>query len=261
VADRSRPLDARSEGPPWVVLFDIDGTLLRCGSQIRDIFRSSLEDAYGRRVRLEGYSFAGRTDHGILHDLLPPVGLTAAAIDGGVEAFEALYLERLEARLDAARMTLLPGVVELLDRLAERNDVLVGLLTGNLERGAKIKLSRLGIDAYFGFGAYGDRVADRSDLPPVALERARGLGMREVDPSRAIIVGDSLLDVRCALAHDLRCLAVTTGFATRDELVVGGAHLVVTDLREAGSWGEPFRHASGGGAAVTGTLARRRGSL
>jgi phosphoglycolate phosphatase-like HAD superfamily hydrolase len=215
------------------VLFDIDGTLLKCGPQIRDIFQSSLEEAYGRGVRLDGYSFAGRTDHGIVHDLLAAAGLDEEAVEERIEIFERLYLARLEERLDASLMTLLPGVAELLQALAGRHDVLLGLLTGNLERGARIKLSRVGIDGYFPFGAFGDRVARRSDLPPLALERARAAHGAAIERSRVVIVGDSVLDVRCALDNGLRCLAVTTGFTSREELLGAGARWVADDLRAA----------------------------
>lgn len=217
---------------PWLVLFDIDGTLLRCGPQIRDIFQSALEDTYGTAGPIDSYSFAGRTDHGIVYDLLLAAGLEASAIHDRRAAFETLYLERLEERLDGALMTVLPGVPDLLQRLSARQDVLLGLLTGNLERGAAIKLSRLGLAGYFSLGAYGDGVARRSDLPPVALERARHLNGVEIDRSRVLIIGDSVLDVQCAHDHDIRCVAVTTGYATRQELQKAGADWIVADLLE-----------------------------
>lgn len=218
---------------PWLVLFDIDGTLLKCGPQIRHIFRSALEDSFGTAGPIADYDFAGRTDHGIVLDLMSLAGLEETVIHDRLAAFERLYIARLEERLDAKRMSALPGVPDLLERLESREDVVVGLLTGNFERGARIKLSRLGLDRFFPFGAFGDGVALRSELPPVALERARRVCRIEFDVSRVLIVGDSVLDVRCARVHGIRSIAVATGFTTREELREAGADCVAEDLLDA----------------------------
>lgn len=225
---------------PWLVLFDIDGTLLKCGPQIHDIFASSLVDTFGTAGPISSYSFAGRTDYGIVRDLMSAAGLAEQAIRERLGAFEDLYVERLEARLDGDRMSVLPGVLALLERMAAREDVALGLLTGNFERGAWIKLSRVGLDRYFPFGAFGDGVAERSELPPVALSRARGLLGARPDVSRVLIVGDSVLDVVCARDNGIRCVAVATGFATRRELGEAGADCVVRDLSEVEGCHEVF---------------------
>ena len=223
---------------PRLALFDIDGTLIRCGPQIRAIFQSALEDTFGTAGPIDTYNFAGRTDFGIVCDLLTAAGLERARVVERMSAFERLYLERLDERLEASRMTLLPGVRALLEELSGRSDVLLGLLTGNFERGARIKLSRLGLDGYFPFGAYGDRVPDRRDLPPVALERASDLHRVRCVAERTLIIGDSVLDVDCARQHGIRCVAVTTGFATREELVDAGADCVLNDLTEVDRCGD-----------------------
>ena len=217
---------------PWLVLFDIDGTLLKCGPQIRDIFYGALEATFGTAGPIADYDFAGRTDHGIVLDLMSAAGFGEAEILGRLGEFADLYIERLDARLDPAGMRRMPGVPELLERLSRRADVLLGLLTGNFERGARIKLARVGLDRFFTFGAFGDGAAVRSMLPPVALERAR----RErvgIEVERVLIVGDSVLDVECARAHGLCSLAVATGYTTAQRLAAAGADLVVADLLEA----------------------------
>ncbi len=159
---------------PWLALFDIDGTLLTCGPQIRDIFASALEDVFGTTGPVADYSFAGRTDHGIVLDLMTAAGLRRSGVLERMADFEELYVGRLAERLDPAGMGLMPGVPELLRVMTERSDVFLGLLTGNFERGARIKLDRVGLDTYFEFGAFGDGAVERSELPPRALERARG---------------------------------------------------------------------------------------
>jgi phosphoglycolate phosphatase-like HAD superfamily hydrolase len=123
----------------------------------------------------------------------------------------AEYLARLERTLRVEKMNLLPGVGELLDSLAARDDIALGLLTGNWEQGGRIKIGRFDLNPYFPFGSFGDDAFDRNDLPPIALERAcetHGCDFTERD---TVIVGDSLMDVECARAHGIRCLAVATG--------------------------------------------------
>lgn len=230
MSDRTESSDGR---PRRLFLFDIDGTLLKCGPQIREIFESALVEVFGTAGPIDSYDFAGKTDHGIVGDLMRSAGLEPERTQGLRPVFQRLYLERLEERLDGRRMRLMPGLPAVLERLAARSDVALGLLTGNFAEGARIKLSRLGLEHFFPFGAFGDEVASRLDLPPLALERARISLGEPVAPENAVVVGDSVLDVACAQAHGLGCIAVTTGFATRDELVSAGAEWVVEDLLEA----------------------------
>ena len=114
------------------------------------------------------------------------------------------------------------------------------MLTGNFERGAQIKLGRLDLDGFFAFGAFGDHSSQRSALPPLALEEVRRRYQLEPEVDRTLIVGDSVLDVRCAREHGIRCIAVTTGFTTRRELMTEGADWVVDNLIEAASCHEVF---------------------
>lgn len=216
----------------WLILFDIDGTLLRCGPQIREFFASSLSAIFGRTGDLDNYAFAGRTDDGIVFDLMTASGLSEERVVGLLPRFRDHYLARLERDLDYRLMELLPGVEEVLERLFVRQDVLLGLLTGNWEAGARSKLSRFGLNRYFGFGAFGDGHRSRNELPPVALSQARERAS-EVSRARTVIVGDSVLDVRCARAHGIYSLAVTTGFAPAHDLLGAGAEWVIPDLRQA----------------------------
>jgi phosphoglycolate phosphatase-like HAD superfamily hydrolase len=130
-------------------------------------------------------------------------------------------------------MRILPGLPALLDTLAARDDIALGLLTGNFERGARIKLSRVELDGYFPFGSFGDEQFDRNDLPPVALDRAFDLLGRRFDPADTVIVGDSLLDIACAKAHGLKCLAVATGWTSAQTLADAGPDWLVPDLTTA----------------------------
>ena len=215
-----------------LVLFDIDGTLVDSGKQPRRAFAEALLEVYGAAGDVYTYEFSGKTDPRIMLDLLVGAGRSRDEVVAWLPAARDAYLDRLDAILERERMRLLPGLPALLDALAGRRDVTLGLLTGNFERGAKIKLSRFGIDHYFAFGSFGDDQFDRNDLPPVALERARAVLGRRFDPADAVIVGDSLLDIECARAHGLKCLAVATGWTSSEKLAAAGPDWLVDDLTD-----------------------------
>jgi phosphoglycolate phosphatase-like HAD superfamily hydrolase len=152
----------------------------------------------------------------------------------------AEYLKRLETDLHVEKMRLLPGVGTLLDALITREDVALGLLTGNWETGGRIKIGRYDLNRYFPFGSFGDDGMDRNELPPIAIERAKRKLDREFSPGDTVIIGDSILDVACAHAHGIRCLAVATGKTSMDDLAATRPEWLETDL-SAGTLHEAFR--------------------
>jgi phosphoglycolate phosphatase len=216
-----------------LVLFDIDGTLLTCGPQVRPLFASALVEVFGTAGEVDAFDFTGRTDPGIVLDLITGAGLPEKLVRERLPRMRSFYTERLDCELDRRGMVLLPGVEEILDRLAGRGDVVTALLTGNWEPGAKAKLSRFDLGRYFAFGAFGCDGVDRSELPPVALDRAERATGRRFRPEDVLIVGDSLHDVSCAHAHGISCLAVGTGRTPETVLQAAGADWVIGDLREA----------------------------
>lgn len=218
-----------------LVLFDIDGTLLTCGPQVRPLFASALVEVFGTAGEVDAFDFTGRTDPGIVIDLITGTGLPEAVVRDRLPRMRSLYTGRLDRELDRRGMVLLPGVVETLERLAGREDIVVALLTGNWEPGAKAKLSRFDLDRYFSFGAFGCDGVDRAELPPVALDRAERATGRRFRPEDVLIVGDSVHDVSCAHAHGIPCLAVGTGRTPEDVLQAAGADWVIGDLRQAAS--------------------------
>jgi phosphoglycolate phosphatase-like HAD superfamily hydrolase len=219
--------------PMKLVLFDIDGTLLDCGPQVRPIFASALVEVFGTAGDVDGYNFAGRTDPWIVLDLMTAAGVPEGEAREKLPRMRELYLERLSGVLDRQGMRLLPGVEETLEKLAARDDVVLALLTGNWEPGARAKLSRFDLNRFFDFGAFGCDGVDRSDLPPVALDRAEQAVGRRFQPADALIVGDSIHDVSCARAHGIPCLAVATGRTPPEALRQAGADWVVPDLHAA----------------------------
>ncbi len=213
-----------------LLLFDIDGTLVDCGGQPKPIFGEALEEVYGARGDIRGYDFSGKTDPRIVLDLMTAAGVPEAVIHERLGDLRDAYLARLEERLEPEHVRILPGVVELLTTLAERDDLVLALLTGNWERGAGIKLGSVGLRRFFAFGSFGDGQTDRRELPPVAWARAAEHCGREFLPEETWIIGDSLLDIDCARAHGIRCLAVATGRTASAELEAAGAEEVIADL-------------------------------
>jgi phosphoglycolate phosphatase-like HAD superfamily hydrolase len=213
-----------------LLLFDIDGTLVDCGGQPKPLFGEALEEVYGARGDLPGYDFSGKTDPRIVVDLMSAAGVPEPVIHERMGDLRDAYLGRLEKRLEPEHVRILPGVVELLTTLAEREEIVLALLTGNWERGAGIKLGAVGLRRFFEFGSFGDGQTDRRDLPPVAWARAAEHCGRAFRPEETWIVGDSLLDVDCARAHGIPCLAVATGRTEYAALAAAGAEAVIADL-------------------------------
>jgi phosphoglycolate phosphatase-like HAD superfamily hydrolase len=204
-----------------IVLFDIDGTLLTAGNEARESFSRALSEAAGRPISPDGYSFSGRTDPQIARDILSGHGVEGEALEAGIPRTIELYLRYFSKALPGMRTArLLPGARELLEALAERRGVRTALLTGNVERGARLKLEHFNIDSFFEFSisCFGSDDADRYRLPPLAIERARRLFGREIAPADLVIVGDSEHDVRCAHAVGARAVAVATGWTPIEEL-------------------------------------------
>jgi len=205
-----------------LVLFDIDGTLLSAGAVARESILVALERAYAWRAEdphrdRRRFDFSGKTDPQIVRELVSPAVGRQACEDGLPRALE-LYLEELERRLAPGTVALKPGIPELLQGLSEEEDVTLGLLTGNLERGARLKLGPPGLNPYFPFGAFGSDSADRYQLPAVAVHRAREACGRTFSGKAIVIVGDSVHDVACGRSLGVKAVAVATGPTPREAL-------------------------------------------
>lgn len=216
-----------------LVLFDIDGTLLSCGDQVRGFLRAALEEVFGTAGDLDNFRFSGRTDPSIALDLLTATGISREEVLGGLPELRSRYLVRLQDGLERRGMRLFPGVLDLLQRLAASSHVSLGLLTGNWREGARIKLSRFDLNRFFAFGAFGDDGVDRRELPPVALERARKATGRRFLPADTLIIGDAPADIACARAHGVSVLAVATGWTPMEVLEAEGADWVLPTLEGA----------------------------
>lgn len=218
-----------------LILFDIDGTLLTTNGAAKRAFHRALLEVYGTAGPINTHEFDGKTDPQIARELLRAGGLSDAVIDRGFSALWPTYLRGLASELaqPGHSTTVYPGVFRLLDALDACGDrAVVGLLTGNIEGGASLKLGSVGLDGRFRFGAYGSDSEHRTDLPGFAVERARVLTGREYTGEEIVIIGDTPSDVRCGQALGVRALAVTTGRHDADTLAAAGAHAVMSDLSD-----------------------------
>ena len=218
---------------PKLVLFDIDGTLVLTGGAGLRAMNRAAEEVIGRRDALNGIPVSGRTDWIILHDALARVGRD---LDQPLfEQLRARYVERLREEIQQPGKGFngaLPGVSDLLAALQPREDVYLGLLTGNFQEGARIKLQRYDLWRYFRCGAFGDDAADRNALVPVAVDRALACGVPHLLSADVIVVGDTPHDVACAKAAGATAVGVATGGFTADELRACGAPIVFETLRD-----------------------------
>jgi len=212
-----------------LVLFDIDGTLL-WGGPAKGAFEKAMVETYGTAGDIEGLSFAGKTDPQIVRQLLADVRLDRGDIEDGFEGLWERYLGYLGVRLEDDPVEVLPGVEKLLDALESFGDIGIGLLTGNIVGGARLKLASAGLWDRFGFGSYGSDHEERNELPAIAVGRAQELWGGFLTAAHAVIVGDTPRDVACGRAGGMKTLAVATGHFSVDDLEGAGADHVVTDL-------------------------------
>ncbi len=217
-----------------IVLFDIDGTLIRSGGAGVRALNTAVERLYGVANALAGVTFAGRTDRAIVGDVFRAIGVEATPAE--VARVRAAYIEALHVEIKRPVVEpscVLPGVSALLQALDTMPDVRVGLLTGNFEPGAAVKLGHFDLWERFTFGAFGDDHVDRRALVPVALAGALRAGHAIPPPDRVVVIGDTPLDVDCAKAHGARAIAVATGPYDRATLAAAGADLVVDTFGDA----------------------------
>ncbi len=216
-----------------LILFDIDGTILSTHGAATRAFHRALLATYGTAGPIAQHPFDGKTDRQIARELLRMAGLDDATITRSFDDLWTVYLRALAAELGRpeTRTVVLPGVAGLLERLARMQDeFLVGLLTGNIEAGATIKLSAVRLEHHFRFGAYGSDSERRDELPVVAVQRARALAGRDYRGHDIVVIGDTPADVTCGAGLGVRSLGVATGRYAPDELKAAGAWAVLTDL-------------------------------
>lgn len=216
-----------------LVLFDIDGTLLSAGGAPRRAFRAALVEYFGTEGAASTDRFAGKTDPQILYDLMLAEGFDADHVDERIDGFFAFYLTRLEAELEIETgHRLYPGVEAVVTTLAEDPEVLLGLVTGNIQAGARLKLAHFGLWERFEIGAYGSDDPARNRLPPIAVERAERRTGRRFAGHEVVVIGDTPADIACARAAGAMAVAVATGVHGAEELAALDPDLLVDTLED-----------------------------
>ena len=211
-------------------LFDIDGTLLNSGGAGQAAMEAALKDLFGADNPVHGIGTAGRTDRAIVADLFD---FFKIAFDEQVwESFVAAYLEELPRHLANRGGLVLPGVVEILETLHHRDDVILGLLTGNFSLGAKAKLRHFQLDRFFRFGGYGDHHHDRDDVAREALTALQNFHPDPVNLDGLWVIGDTPADVKCGRAIGAKVVAVGTGLYSMEDLQAAEADYLFEDFSD-----------------------------
>lgn len=216
-----------------LVLFDIDGTLLWPDGAGRASMRAALQRVYGTAGPIEHYSFEGRTDREVVRDLMGAAGLPPEAIWPRFEQLAEVMTAEIERRVAAGEHHIrpCPGGHALVQALAARHDVLIGLLTGNLRPVAPVKLEAAGYDPeLFRVGAYGDESALRADLAANAVQAARQVTGVAFHGEQIVIIGDTPADIICGRALGARSIAVLTGGFGRSQLEAEHPSYIFDDL-------------------------------
>jgi len=212
-----------------LVLFDIDGTLIDSGGAGVRSLDLALKDLFSIDNGFHGISMAGKTDTQIIKEGLTKYSIPA---NGNIDAVIEAYLNYLRREINNDRKHVKPGIYKVLEELKPLQDLGLGLLTGNIEQGARIKLEPFKLNNYFPAGAFGSDDEDRNNLLPIAIERFKELFQQKIETDNCIIVGDTPRDVECAHIYGAMCIAVATGPYSYDALIEAGADYVVHDLSD-----------------------------
>ncbi len=215
-----------------LVLFDIDGTILLTDGAGKRAIHRALIDVFGG-AGPEDHRFDGKTDPQIVRELMRLAGHADDHIDAGMARLLDTYVGYLheELRVGAAGVEVMPGVRELIDALANRDDVILGLVTGNLEAGARAKLEAADIDvSRFRVGAYGSDHETRGELPAVAQQRAKQQLGADITGRDVVVIGDTPADLLCGAGIGASAIGVATGHYSVDDLKKYPALAVFEDL-------------------------------
>ena len=212
-------------------LFDIDGTLIRTRGAGQRAFGAAFKSEFGLADACSDTDFAGRTDRGLATDILTANQLEPSPAN--IQRVFEGYLRWLAKFLPTGHHDPLPGVQALIDGLrALPGPSIIALLTGNLARGAEIKLRHVNLWQHFAWGIYGDAHDERNALAHDALAMAREKVAPNIEPSELLIIGDTVRDIDCAQTIGARILAVATGDAEKEELAQRKPDLLVDDLTQ-----------------------------
>lgn len=212
------------------VLFDIDGTLLDSGGAGMRSLNLAFEEMFSIRNAFDAISVAGKADLWIIKEGLTMHGIRSP--NGIIHAFFETYIRHLKTQVHTGKGRIKKGIPEILDILKSRDDCVLGLLTGNIEEGALIKLEALYLNSYFSTGAFGSDSEDRNKLLPIAVDKLYKKSSFLIPYGDCVVIGDTPRDVYCSKPYGAFALAVATGPYSCRELSEAGADEVLEDLSD-----------------------------
>lgn len=223
---------------PTLVLFDVDGTLVDTAGAGRLGLEASFRSVFGcddiehcvSKVR-----FGGNTDPHIIAMIAQEAGIVPAEVERRYAEFREAYLRALRSELSRSnpKRRVMPGVRPLLDMLAARPDVFLGLVTGNIEEGARLKLDAFGLNRYFVDGGFASDHPERNEIARIAHQRLSRRAGFQFPADRVMVIGDTELDVACAHANGFKAIAVTSGWAPAEQLRAARPDTLLPDLTDA----------------------------
>lgn len=213
-----------------LLLWDIDGTLVNSGGAGRKAMEIAINKLFSIEASLEAIDFNGRTDQNIFNQFFNQFGLKDSE-DRRLELCE-LYCQQLLIEIPRSVGLILPGINEVVETVHARAELDQGLLTGNFERGAQVKLEHFNLWRYFKFGAFGEESEDRNDLGPRALERAKLFSGYDYSTEQVYVIGDTVHDIACGKALGAKTIGIATGWTEIDDLAAYKPTALFTDLSE-----------------------------
>ncbi|HWR58816.1 MAG TPA: HAD hydrolase-like protein [Thermodesulfovibrionales bacterium] len=210
------------------VLFDIDGTLMDSGGAGTRSMDLAFEEVFSIERAFKGISMAGKTDIQIMKEGMIRHGLDSD--NGNLGPLCDAYIRCLRTEIKNSKKHLKPGIQDSIRILSGMDDTYLGLLTGNVEAGARIKLGAFSLNDYFPLGAFGDDDEDRNRLLPFAVGRFSALYKKDIAYADCVVIGDTPRDVECAKIHGAYAVAVATGPYSYDSLLQSGADMVLRDI-------------------------------
>jgi phosphoglycolate phosphatase len=214
-----------------LLLFDIDGTLLRAEDATHKAIDMSFHEIFGTEAATNDITFLGRTDPELFQEA--SIKLRGRRLDDGeYDSLVARYLKLLPGELKQCAFRLMPGVIQLLSNLSSRTDVILGLETGNIEPAAYFKLKRGNIDHYFSFGGFGSDNKDRTELVRIGIQRARSLNHSVISNDDIYVIGDSPHDISAGRNLSVKTIAVGTGLVAKEKLLAEKPSFYLKDLSD-----------------------------
>jgi phosphoglycolate phosphatase-like HAD superfamily hydrolase len=214
-------------------LFDIDQTLINTGGAGLRALDRACRKLLGLEHAMEGISPHGKTDPAIVREILRTKLQSPTPSSREIAALLDAYLAFLQEEVQTSpTYRVLPGIISILEELNQRPDAIVGLATGNIESGARVKLERGGLNGYFSFGGFGSDSESRTDLVRKAAERAADKNGGVVSPSNTFVLGDTILDIEAGKRAGFKTVGVATGSYSVEQLLAAGATFAVRDFEQ-----------------------------